>query len=450
MTSLEPFAPVDLAVALTGGAVALLLQAPLIGAAAERFEGDEGEYLARAGRQGPYAHDRHAPEPFLRLPGFVTWIALLVGGARRRGEMPSPRRARWGMSLVAASVVALTALLSASIGGTPAAALSTLLLLLLAERALLAVCLWPDGMLALCAVLAVTLVGGGAGGIGRAVLLGAVLTAAVTVRIDGLAMAAGSMVAVAALGWRSEELLWCVVPPLLGLVVWTVRSRRRYGVPVPETTFAFNLAVAARELDGGSEPIERSVVEVWAHGWRDRTWSERRGAAWWSLRRLGSRPFSAAAALLRRVLVLLGPDSFGEQQLLRQGGLFDGGGGGPGLSARWRLILGAGARWETPALVGLSLAGVVAMLAGQAPAGPLPRLALLPFAAHAAACVAVHTRTRYRAPLLPLFALGGAHAVVALGDLVAQGAVAAAAAAAALGGAKTFLLVRHPARHERT
>lgn len=236
----------------------------LWGAGRRRPIGDEAEYLARGAAEDPYAL-----RLFLRPP-LLPWLAALCLRGARSPEAGSRRL--WLLMVVASSLtVAATAVAGWQLGGSTIALLAALLLAVQPERTFLGCHVGPDTLLALvlatlCAVPALPATPA------VALAAGALCTLGVLTRIDFLA----ALTLLAATWWAARgpltatALLAVLAPPLLALALLAVRNSRRYGIPLPDTTWAFNLMLARNETrleDGELFTIDGLVartVEAWA------------------------------------------------------------------------------------------------------------------------------------------------------------------------------------------
>jgi len=222
-------------------------------------------------------------------------------------------------------------------------------------------------------------------------------------------------------------------PLLAALVLLSVRNSRRYGIPLPDTTWAFNLMVAREDacLAGDNRiDIERTVQNAVAT-WRD---LEPREAVRLGLEALGDifcSPLRFGRGVVRRMLVLVGPDTFIRQRLLPENAAY------PDLGQRHRRFWDTALVVATPLLVTMALIGTFAERRN-------PESFAWPSLALAAAIVLFHTRTRYRVALLPALSLVAAQAIAGLGSHLGNSLAVALLAA---GGAALFwalLRIRYP------
>ena len=368
-------------------AALLVTLAALYGLAPRRAVSDESEYLARAVAEDPFR-----PQPFLRLP-LPIWIA-----SRFRSN-PEPRLR--GLNVVFSSLtVVLAGSIAWQVGGTQVAILATALLVLHPERTLLACHLWPDGLVALL-VSGVTLswvllpaLGWAAWG-----LLALACALGCLTRIDFvvvlpvlfyLAISEGSLSPAAS--------LLLMAPAVLALALWSLRNYRRYGIPLPDDTWAFNLMIARAESQRNREqpfaldPIVKEAFTEWRAGAR-----QRGSRAWEFLKAAVTRPHRIAGGIGRRLLAFCGPDTFVTQKVLPADRAY------PGLDEAMRRRLGRLLTVATPLTFTLAGLGILAR-------GSLPPWAW-PAASLAVISVLFFTRTRYRIAVLPIAAVLAAQGI---------------------------------------
>lgn len=345
--------------------------------------GDEIEYLARA--RGP---DPYGPAPFLRVPLFIAFVRLARGRERLTAAL---------LSALALATIALTAVAGGLVAGAPGALAVGGLYLLLPDRWLLSRHLWPDTLLAFChALLLVLILLAERGAEISPWLLGGVAALAALTRIDGLVL-------VPALGLVSGgqgtggDWLALALPSVVALGLLSLWHGWRHGIPWPDTTLGFNLMVMAEEQRRPGAAVERVVGAAWAR------WDPAAGATADTGRSVLRRPGSLLLGALRRVVSMLGPDTFGRERLLG-----DAPGAYPELGVRPRRWLRGALRWSFPALVALAAGGAVTQAA-------LCRAPLTLAAATFLAGSLVHARTRYRFALLPQLAFCGGLGMLALG-----------------------------------
>ncbi len=380
----------------------------LQGMGARRPVGDEQEYLDRGRSEDP-----HAPRLFLRPP-LLPWLARLF--LNRPEAEAGERRLRRLMAAVSVAAVALTAVAGWRLGGPALALLATFLLAVQPERILFGCHLWPDTLLAAAlAALAVILTLPAAPAV--ALAAGVVATAGVLIRIDFLA----ALPLLVAAWSRSEGSLTAltaaslIAPPLVALAVVSLRNARRYGIPLPDNTWAFNLMVVRSEILLGGQHrvgIEGVIADTLVR-WRGLSAPEasRRGLA--MLGEALRSPWRLAQGIARRLLTVLGPDTFVRQKLLPRGAAYPELGDAP--RRRWDAALKAG----FPLLVTAALSAAAAN--GRIPGSyAWPTLGLL------AVAVLFHARTRYRVVALPALSLFAAQEILRFQDTFAGRLPAAA------------------------
>lgn len=345
--------------------------------------GDEIEYLARARGSDPFG-----PVPFLRVPLFIAFVRLARGRERATAAL---------LAAVALVTIGLTAAAGWLAAGPAGALLVGGLYLLLPDRWLLGRHLWPDTLLAVFqAGLLLLVLASGRGLEFSPWLPGSVAALAVLTRIDALVLVP-ALVVEAMLRGASTDGLALALPSLVALVLLSLWNAWRHGRPWPDTTVGFNLMVLAEEERRPGAAVEQVVGAAWAR-WDPAVGRSSSGPS--VLRRPGALVLGA----LRRLVSMLGPDTFGRERLLG-----DAPGAYPELGARPRRWLRSLLRWSFPALVALAAGGAVAQ----------PALCRAPLTVALATFLAsslVHARTRYRYPLLPHLAFCGGLGLLALGD----------------------------------
>ncbi len=385
--------------------------AALRGMGRNRPIGDEKAYLARGRSEDPYA-----PRQFLRPP-LLPWLSAVFC---RGGDGMS--RLRLLMAIASFLAVVLTAVAGWRLGGPAIAVLAALLLAAQPERILIGCHIWPESLLALllaalCAVHTLPAT--------PAVALAAagISTLGVLTRID-FAVVPPLLLAA---WWQSHGMSALIAalllaPPAIALLWISVRNGRRYGVPLPDTTWAFNLMLARREYDrAGSRAAE---IEQTIQGLR-KTWlplspaqSVRRGQA--ALSELLRSPAGLVRGIARRLLALAGPDTFVRQRML---------------PTYVDLSPPARRRWNAVLKVAFPLQMTTLLIATAVTLEPPPSCAWPAFGLLAAAAL-FHARTRYRVSVLPALSLWAAQALAGLAESLPGRP--ATAAAAAIGGALLF------------
>jgi len=344
--------------------------------------GDEHEYAA-------VAEHRPGPAPFQRMPGYP-WLLRRCGTVRRA-------RLTSAVGSVAATAAATAA--AVRLAGGWAGLLAGLLMATAAERILLSARMWPDPLAAAghAVLVAACLPGGPVPWWPAAIATGAL----VVLRIDALATTACLAIALPGPWWQRAAVALSGVAALLLASAW----RRARGARGPiDTTAWFNLRLAAGRLNLAGRSLEADIADL-AGRWDGEDDGTRRHEARRAAARLLRHPLRLAVQILRRAAGLLGPDSFGRQRLL------------PSYPQRPAALVDLSLCLAGPAIVVLAAAGTVA--AGAGPPAALVGLQLL-------ALAVLHTRTRYRAVLLP-----GLTVLAAAGiDGLREGRVAALVGAA--------------------
>lgn len=370
---------------LLGAVVAILIQVVAGRGLGRRTPiGDENEYLARV--RGP---DPYGPAPFLRVPIFIAFVRLARGRERLTAAL---------LAALALATIALTAVAGGLVAGAAGALAVGGLYLLLPDRWLLSRHLWPDTLLAFFhALLLVLILLAKWGAEMSPWLLGGVAALAALTRIDAVVLVPALWLVLAVRG-SGGDWLALALPSVVALGLLSLWHGRRYGIPWPDNTVGFNLMVMAEEQRRPGAAVERVVGAAWAR------WDPAAGATADTGRSVLRRPVSLLLGALRRVVSMLGPDTFGRERLLG-----DAPGAYPELGVLPRRWLHGALRWSFPALVALAAGGAVAQ----------PALCRAPLTLAAATFLAgslVHARTRYRFALLPQLAFCGGLGLVALGE----------------------------------
>jgi hypothetical protein len=381
-----------LTLVVTIGSLALVLQLVILGALGPRLlVGDEYEYVSRS-RSG----DPTDPATFLRPP-LMPWLAALCaidGG--ERAEV----RLRLLMTLASVGSVVLTTVAGWHLGAWPVAVVGGGLLLLHPERLILGCHIWPDSLLAMVVAL-----------INLALItpfpfpafaLGIVCAVGVLVRVDAVVLSPLVLLALAAEGGvAATSFLTVAAPSVVVLALLVLRNIRRYGVALPEDTWAFNLMVAAEEIKDetpGEFALEPLIARV-SREWSSMTSEGRSHAGLAALWRIVRSPMRFGRSVVRRTLALIGPDTFVSQKLVGQTTVY------PRLDSAGRRLLARMLQVASPMLVAAIVVGV--FLYKPTAAYAIPSVGLIAVAAFA------HVRTRYRVAVLPTFCLLAAQVTVA-------------------------------------
>ncbi len=352
--------------------------------------GDEKACLARGLSPDPYA-----PRQFLRPP-LLPWLSAVCHRGGGNGES----RLRLLMAVASFLTVALTAIAGWRLGGPEIALLASLLLAVQPERILIGCHIWPESVLAF--------------------LLAALLVAHTLPATPALALAAGCLCILGVLtridfvvapplllaAWWTQgppaaiTTAALLAPPIIALVWISLRNGRRYGIPLPDTTWAFNLMVASREpgLDG-SRPfeIERAILAARTVWLRLRpTQAARRGRT--ALLEILRSPRDLGRGIVRRLLTLVGPDTFVRQRLLPTYTDL-----GPPARRRWDAAL----EITFPVLVTTLLIAAAVDLR-------LPASFAWPSLGMMTAALLFHARTRFRTTALPALSLLAAQGITGL------------------------------------
>lgn len=357
--------------------------------------GDEFEYAAIVER-------RPGPAPFHRMPahGWLLRRVRRVDHARRITALAS-----------VASTAAATAV-AAQVAGGWAGLAAGLLVAFCSERLLLGARLWPDPLMAVgygVLVAACVPSTGVHWGVGAAACV--VMT---SLRVDGLltGVLAAAVLPIAPIG-RLVVLGAAALPLLLVAVARRVRGR---SAPI-ETTSWFNIRLSAAQLSPlGRMPLESAIGEL-STRWHGENDLERRAAARSAATLHWRHPLRWALGVGGRIIGLCAADSFSAQRVL------------PSYDPPLR-------RWVAALTTSLG-AAIVVLAAAGAGGGTAPRVAAL-VGLQVLGLSMFHTRTRFRATLLPglvVLAAAGIHQLCAAN----VGAIVAGATTMALGALATRL-----------
>jgi len=341
--------------------------------------GDEGEYIWCGKQADPYL-----PGVFLRVP-FMAWMSKQ---AHRYSS--NPERALRSATGVASMVSIMFCMLSAQfIGGVYAALLTGLLLVAMPGRIILSGHIWPDIWLGLwLSLVCLILVYPDLSSNLRTLLVGAVAALAFITRFDALLLAPFAGFGLAPLPFM--EWLFILLPTLFVFAFLSFRNARRYRIPWPDTTWMFNIMIAAGEAGENKahkvhvEEEVRKVLTVW----QTLEYPERFSTSINSLRSLVARPIRAISGVLVRIWASLGPDSFVLHRLLPPDGLAY-----PGISEKFNHVLKTALLVAFPIFASMT---VLALLVAESS----PPVVLWPTLAFATASL-IHNRTRYRQAWLP-------------------------------------------------
>ena len=361
--------------------------------------GDERAYLISA-----HFEDPHVPWQFLRPPLFIWIVARFIG--REACEL----HLRLLMVSLSAVTAGVTAAAAWQLGGPLLAVLSSALLIFHPENILISCHIWPDIVLALViALLNLLIVAPLAGAPLLVLAVGMVCAVGAHTRIDFVivppivgASLVSSNVTLGPYGWLS-----LLAPTVAGLVLYSLRNYRRYGIPLPDTTWAFNLMASETEmLQGAAEPREiEPIVSTTFSRWQELEEPERHRRVLGFARQVVANPLRFLLIAGQRLLTMMGPDSFVRQKLLRNPGAY------PELGERGRTLLEAPLAVASPLL--FTFVVVTMLLRGSPPPSySWPAFGVL------LAPVLFFARTRYRVAVFPTFALLAAQGIVDLPALL--------------------------------
>jgi len=348
-----------------------------------KMVGDENGYIACGAQVDPYR-----PEMLLRVP-LMAWLSKQ---AHRYSS--NPERFLRSATSLASMVTILVTMVSARItGGDAIAILVGLILVFMPGRLVLSHHIWPDIWLGLwlslfCLVLVYPDLPPGL----RAQLLGLVAALAFMTRFDALLLAPVTAFGVAPMApW---DWVFILSPTLLVFMVLSIRNAHRYRIPWPDTTWMFNLMIAAGET--GQESASKVLVdqEVFktATAWNQLSDPDRFATSITSIRRLLALPTRAIVGMFLRLWASIGPDSFVLHRLLPPTGCAY-----PEISERLNRGLGIALVLVFPVFISAAL---LALLVADQPVAVI----IWPTIAFGVTSL-FHNRTRYRQAWLPGAAL---------------------------------------------
>jgi hypothetical protein len=345
--------------------------------------GDEGDYITCGKQADPYL-----PGIFLRVP-LMAWMSKQ---AHRYSS--NPERVLRSASGIASMVSIMLCMLSAQfLGGINAALLIGLLLVFMPGRIILSSHIWPDIWLGLwLSLVCLVLVYPDLSSNVRTLLVGSVAALAFITRFDALLLAPFAGFGLAPLPFL--EWVFILLPTLSVFAFLSIRNARRYRIPWPDTTWMFNIMIAAGET-GKSKAhkvhVEEEVQKVLTV-WQTLEYPGRLSTVIASLRSLFSRPIRAISGVLVRLWASLGPDSFVLHRLLPPDGSAY-----PRISEKFNSALKIALLVAFPLFISMT---ILALLVVEPSLPPI----LWPTLAFATASL-IHNRTRYRQAWLPGAAL---------------------------------------------
>jgi len=366
-------------VAMLFGLAELGLQIGLFAACPFRAIGDEVEYIERGRAGRPFS-----PVPFFRVPllPFLAWFGGRIGHPTVFLRLIS--------IAFSASAMAATAGAATRLGGAGIGTILCLGLFVIPERVVLGSRIWPDVALAATTsamVLILSLTPTVQDLDRSAMVLGFLVSLAVLTRLDALVLvpAIGAVWAMVSPDFTLTQAGWLVGLPIISFGAWWLVAVGILGQRWPDTTWIFNLGVAAQEAraqDGGDpvtidDLIGRLQTEM-RHSRTDdrfRAHRNRMSIPWTGF-------LSSAAARLR---AMLGPDTFVQGKILAE--------------AKWergsitQSVLSALFRASVPSVIALSF-GMFILQPSRVGWMAIPSLSLM------IPAVLIHARTRYRLPLI--------------------------------------------------
>ena len=269
--------------------------------------GDENAYINLGAQDDPFQ-----PALFVRVP-FMAWLSKQC--YRFSSDPVDLLRKTSGFASIATILVSM---ISARIlGGDGAAILVGLMLGLMPGRIILSNHIWPDIWLGLwLSLLCLILVYPDLPASPRALLIGLVAALSFMTRFDTLILAPVTGLGMASLS--SMEWILVLSPTVLAFITLSIRNARRYGVPWPDTTWMFNLMIAAGETGqkkASKVLVDKEVVKVFMV-WRKLENPDRFIACTASIRHLFAWPGRAISGMFLRLWASIGPDSFVLHRLL--------------------------------------------------------------------------------------------------------------------------------------
>ncbi len=364
--------------------VAVVAQIGLLRLFIKHFEsispvGDEAEYLNRGKSPDPYS-----PTLYIRVP-LLPALSLL---AHQRCQNPEECLRLFSMLSMLTTVLILIAM-ATSLYGWQVGLLMALLTLLQPELLIYSRHIWPEAYLSLCLTVVTLCLVTLSPGFFQAIILGAVAATAFLIRFDQLVILPAVLLTWMTVGympdWRS--LLCLTLPLLVSWLLLSVRNWRLYGIPWPDTTWVFNLRVAEAELvkpSAGSPVMNGQLIShaIAAVSEQEKPIPPITHIVS-SMRRRGGR---FALQVILRGWAYIGPDTFVRQRLFPPTGA--------AYTKALPMPFERWLQWAFPLL--FSFAAVLALLGAKAPVwGSLIVASML-------VSSLVFTRTRFRAPVIPL------------------------------------------------
>ena len=345
--------------------------------------GDENGYIPCGKQADPYL-----PKTFLRVP-FMAWMSKQ---AHRYSS--NPERVLRSATGIASMASIMICMLSAQfIGGVHAALLTGLLLVVMPGRIILSGHIWPDIWLGLwLSMVCLIMVYPDLSSNLRTLLVGLLAALAFITRFDALLLAPFAGIGLAPLPFI--EWLFILLPTLFVFAFLSIRNARRYRIPWPDTTWMFNIMIAAGETGkkkAHNVHVEEEVRKVLTV-WQTLEYPDRFSTGIASLRNLFAQPVRAISGVMVRLWASLGPDSFVLHRLLPPDGLAY-----PEISDKFNHVLKIALVVAFPIFTSMT---VLALLVAK----PSLPVILWPTLAFATASL-IHSRTRYRQAWLPGAAL---------------------------------------------
>lgn len=350
-----------------------------------RLVGDEGEYLARGAAPDPFH-----PQPFLRMP----LLSLLSLAAYRLSGSPEACL-RWMLATASLLSVLATAATGWWAFGPSGGIVAGIALLAFPDRLILSLHIWPDPLLGLwCSVINFLLLIP-PWGPSAALAAGACSALAASTRFEAAVLPGAIWLGL----WASNsvpnglETILLAAPTLLLLGGLALRNHRVYGIPWPDTTVLFNLALTRTEAEHLKDgPAIGELIARTRVNWDRNDQTGRRQEALDGLTAGLRRPSAGLRGLAQRLLLLMGPDTFIRQKLIASGMAY------PRARRSSLRVLNPALAVAAPLYVAL-LTAAIAVYPWQPGAFVWPGLGLM------TAAFAFHTRSRYRLAFWPTLCL---------------------------------------------
>lgn len=268
----------------------------------QKAVGDEAEYLA-----GPSTGEQ--ARLWLRVP-LLFVLAWLAG---RLSEHHKMLITRTFVSVLSAATVGLAAGFSQSQAGFAAGLTAGVLMILSVERIMLAIHVWPDALLGFWALLFLCVITGAEGQVDWAIL-GVIAALGYLTRLDFALLAVVGVVLVVPHAQSPFLAAFLLAgPTLIAASLLALRNGIKHGVWRADTTFSFNLLVSTCAME-----TPNSATEDLMHQVSKKIASQGKGTAIARgfFAEILQAPWQFLRALLQRVVVLMGRETFVNQKLI--------------------------------------------------------------------------------------------------------------------------------------